>query len=73
MNIAILWEVGLLFLIMYVPFLQRAFALTPLEAWEWAFLVFWSHTILPVLEFGKWLERRGVFERETRNVATNQE
>ena len=41
-------------------------------AWEWAFLIFWSHTILPVLEFGKWLERRGVFERETRNVATNQ-
>ena len=63
LNIAIVWEVGLLFLIMYVPFLQRAFELTPLAAWEWAFLAFWSHTILPVLEFGKWLERRGVFQR----------
>ena len=64
LNIAIVWEIGLLFLILYVPFLQRAFELTPLAAWEWAFLAFWSHTILPVLEFGKWLERRGVFQRD---------
>ena len=71
LNIAILWEIGLLFLIMYVPFLQRAFKLTPLGAWEWAFLVFWSHTILPVLEFGKWLERRGVFQRDGRVVSAN--
>jgi Ca2+-transporting ATPase len=31
LNSAILWELGLLFLIMYVPFLQRAFGLTPLN------------------------------------------
>ena len=71
LNIAILWEIGLLFLILYVPFLQRAFGLTPLGAGEWAFLLFWSHTILPVLEFGKWLERLGVFQRKPRNVATH--
>jgi Ca2+-transporting ATPase len=61
LNMAVLWEIGLLILIMYVPFLQRAFELTPLSLGEWIFLVLWSHTILPVLEFGKWLERRGIW------------
>jgi Ca2+-transporting ATPase len=63
LNAAIIWEIGLLLLILYVPFLERAFEVTPLSVWEWAFLVFWSHTILPVLEFGKWLERQGIFRR----------
>jgi Ca2+-transporting ATPase len=58
LNVAILWEIGLLLVILYVPFLQRAFSLTPLSLGQWAFLIFWAHTILPVLEFGKWLERR---------------
>ena len=60
---SIVWEIGLLLLILYVPFLQRGFNVTPPGPWEWAFLLFWSHTILPVLEFGKWLERVGVFGR----------
>ena len=63
LNAAIVWEIGLLLLILYVPFLQRVFNVTPPGPWEWAFLLFWSHTILPVLEFGKWLERVGVFGR----------
>jgi Ca2+-transporting ATPase len=63
LNRAIGWEMGLLLLILYVPFLERAFEVTPLSAWEWAFLIFWSHTILPVLEFGKWLERKRIFTR----------
>jgi P-type Ca2+ transporter type 2C len=58
LNTAIVWEIGLLLLILYVPFLERAFEVTPLSLVEWAFLIFWSHTILPVLEFGKWFERR---------------
>jgi Ca2+-transporting ATPase len=64
LNAAILWEIGLLIVIMYVPFLQRAFELSPLSLWEWMFLLLWSHTILPVLEFGKWLERRRVSGRQ---------
>jgi Ca2+-transporting ATPase len=64
LNAAIIWEIGLLILILYVPLLTRAFNLTPISLWEWAFLLFWSHTILPVLEFGKWLERQGVFQRK---------
>jgi Ca2+-transporting ATPase len=61
LNVAILWELGLLISIIYVPFLQRTFELAPVSLWEWMFLLFWSHTILPVLEVGKWLERLGVF------------
>lgn len=66
LNAAILWELGLLIVIIYVPFLQRAFELTPLSLFEWMLLLLWSHTILPVLEFGKWLERQGVFRRRGR-------
>jgi Ca2+-transporting ATPase len=61
LNVAILWEIGLLVLILYVPFLQNAFGTQPLTLTEWAVIVFLAHTILPVLEFGKWLERAGVF------------
>ena len=64
LNAAILWEIGLLVLILYVPFLRRVFDVAPLTGWEWLFVLAWSHTILPVLEFGKWLERTGVFERK---------
>jgi Ca2+-transporting ATPase len=63
LNAAVGWEIGLLVLIVYVPFLQRAFGLVPLEIWQWAVILFCAHTILPVLEFGKWLERLGVFGR----------
>ncbi len=63
LNAAIVWELGLLVLILNVPFLERAFDVTSLSVLEWAFIIFWSHTILPVLEFGKWLERRGTFRR----------
>jgi P-type Ca2+ transporter type 2C len=61
LNLAILWEIGLLLLILYVPFLQNAFGTKPLTLTEWAVILFLAHTILPVLEFGKWLERLGMF------------
>jgi Ca2+-transporting ATPase len=67
LNAAILWELGLLILIIYVPFFQRTFELAPLSLWQWVCLLFWAHTILPVLEFGKWLERLGWFRDENRS------
>ena len=73
LNVAIAWEIGLLLLILYVPFLERAFALSPLGVWEWVVIIFLSHTILPVLEFGKWLERRGVFGTATRTPGEKRE
>jgi Ca2+-transporting ATPase len=63
LNAAIVWELGLLFLILYVPFLEQAFGVTAPTWKEWVFLLLWSHTILPVLEFGKWMERRGYWNR----------
>ncbi len=58
LNLAIGWEIGLLLLILYVPYLENSFRVTSLTLTEALVIVFWSHTILPVLEFGKWLERR---------------
>lgn len=69
LNAAILWEIGLLVVILYVPFLAQMFELSSISIGEWAFLIFWSHTILPVLEIGKWLERRGVFGHESSEVS----
>jgi Ca2+-transporting ATPase len=62
LNLAIGWEIVLLLLILHVPFLQRAFGVSPFGLAEWALIVFWSHTILPVLEMVKGLERRGTFD-----------
>jgi Ca2+-transporting ATPase len=59
LNLAIGWEIILLLLILYVPFLQHAFGTAPFGPIEWVIIVFLAHTILPVLEFVKWLERRG--------------
>jgi Ca2+-transporting ATPase len=61
LNMAIVWELGLLALIIYVPFLEAAFGIQPLQLWEWAAVIFWAHTVLPMIEFGKWLERKQVF------------
>ena len=63
LNLAIAWEMLLLVLILYVPVLQQAFGTSGLTLAEWAIILFCAHTILPVLEFGKWLERRGTFGR----------
>jgi Ca2+-transporting ATPase len=61
LNLAIVWEVALLIALIYVPFFRNAFGLVPLAPLEWVVILFAAHTILPVLEFMKWLERRAVF------------
>jgi P-type Ca2+ transporter type 2C len=63
LNIAIAWELLLLAFIVYVPFLQAAFGMQPLHFWEWLLVIFWAHTILPILEFAKWLERKNLLGR----------
>lgn len=67
LNYAILWELGLLVVIVYVPFLERAFSVQALSTWEWLIIIFWSHTILPMLEFAKWLERKKVLGTNRNN------
>jgi len=61
LNIAILWEVALLFLIIYVPFLHDAFGTFYLPLVDWAIVLGLALTISPVLELAKWMERRGWF------------
>jgi len=50
----------LLALIVYLPFLQRPFGTFDLASADWALVVGLAFTVVPVLEFVKWLERRGV-------------
>jgi Ca2+-transporting ATPase len=61
LNLAILSQLLLLALIVYVPFLQEPFGTfsLPLKYWLITFLL--AFTVSPVLEIAKWLERRGWF------------
>ncbi len=61
LNIAVGWEFGLLFAILYVPFFQNLFGTFALSAIDWLVISTAALTVVPVLEFTKWLERRGTF------------
>ena len=61
LNLAICWEVLLLGMIMYVPFLQDAFSTFALSVAEWLVLFGVAASVVPVLEAAKWMERRGWF------------
>ncbi|MDP3937157.1 MAG: cation-translocating P-type ATPase [Deltaproteobacteria bacterium] len=63
LNLAILWEITLLALIIYLPFLQHALGTFSLSFKDWAIVVLTSATITPVLEAGKWMVRRGWFAK----------
>ena len=58
---AIAWELLLLALIVYVPFLQPAFGTFSLTAEDWLLATALAFTIVPVLEVVKWMSRRGWF------------
>lgn len=61
LNFAVLWEVLLLILIIYLPFLHDAFGTFYLPWVDWAIVIGLALTISPVLEIAKWMERRGWF------------
>ena len=65
LNRAVAWELLLLALIVYLPFLQDAFGTYALTAQEWLIIVGLSFTVVPVLEAAKW-----VIRRQQRQVAT---
>ena len=58
LNLAILWELILLFTILTVPFFQMAFGLHSLGVLEFIFVIICALTIVPVLEFGKVFVRK---------------
>lgn len=53
--LAIAWEILMLILIIYQPFLSRLFGTYPLTLRDWAVIVFSSITILVVLEIVKYI------------------
>ncbi len=59
LNLAILWEIVLLFVILYVPFLHEAFGTYYLPLEDWLIVGGLAVTIVPVLELAKWMERKG--------------
>ncbi len=59
LNIAIVWEIVLLLLIVYVPALHEPFNTFSLPWRDWMIVLALSLTISPVLEFVKWMERKG--------------
>jgi Ca2+-transporting ATPase len=58
LNLAIIWELVLLVLVVYLPFLHRPFGTLALTAVDWAITSAVALTILPALELTKWLQRR---------------
>ncbi|ACH39249.1 cation-translocating P-type ATPase [Citrifermentans bemidjiense Bem] len=61
LNLAVLWELALLLVVVYLPALQRPFGTFALTGREWLIIALAAGTIFPVLELCKWLERRGAF------------
>jgi Ca2+-transporting ATPase len=58
LNVAIIWELILLGLILYVPFLETTFGTVALSLRDWLIIVAAAFTVSPVLELTKWIERR---------------
>jgi Ca2+-transporting ATPase len=58
LNLAIMWELLMLGLILYVPFLHDVFGTFYLTLTDWLIVVGLALTISPVLELTKWVERR---------------
>ena len=59
LNTAILWEMVLLLLIIYLPALHEPFNTFSLPWVDWAIIIGLSITVVPVLEFVKWMVRKG--------------
>jgi len=58
LNLAIVWELIMLALILYIPILERTFGTVALPLNDWLVIIAAALTISPVLELAKWVERR---------------
>lgn len=61
LNLAIFWELVLLGLIIYVPFLHTIFGTFKMSLFDWVMIVGLAFSVVPVIELAKWAERRGWF------------
>jgi Ca2+-transporting ATPase len=65
LNLAIVSEVLLLILTIYLTFLHDAFGTFYLPLVDWVIAIGLALTVSPVLELAKWMERRGWFGKMT--------
>jgi Ca2+-transporting ATPase len=63
LNMAIVFQLILLALIIYLPFLHKPFGTYSLPLFDWSVAIVLSATVVPVLEITKWMIRRGWFEK----------
>jgi Ca2+-transporting ATPase len=61
LNLAIAWELALLCVVIYVPWLHEPFGTISLTAADWVLVAGTAFTVVPVLEVVKWMERREWF------------
>jgi Ca2+-transporting ATPase len=61
LNLAVIWECVLLFVVIYTPFLQEPFGTFNFGWRDWALPAALAFTIVPVLESAKWMVRREFF------------
>jgi Ca2+-transporting ATPase len=61
LNLAVSWELVLLALIVYLPFLHTAFSTYALSLVDCLIVFVLAFSVMPVLEAAKWMERRGWF------------
>jgi P-type Ca2+ transporter type 2C len=59
LNVAVLWEVAVLVVIIYLPFFHEPFGTFRLSPGDWALTCGVALTVVPVLEAVKWMRRRG--------------
>lgn len=59
LNMAIVWELLLLLVVVYLPILHKPFGTYGLSLFDWAVSIVLSFTVTPVLEMVKWMMRRG--------------
>ncbi|NIQ01190.1 MAG: ATPase, partial [Nitrospinaceae bacterium] len=64
LNLAVLWELALMSLIVYAPVLHKPFGTYPLSGEDWLIVTGTALTVIPVLEFGKWILRRAGLNSE---------
>jgi Ca2+-transporting ATPase len=59
LNLAVFWEIALLLVIVYLPFLHEAFSTYSLPLIDWLIVLGLAFTVMPLLEAIKWMERKG--------------
>jgi Ca2+-transporting ATPase len=58
LNVAIMWELALMAVVIYAPPLQAPFGTFAITATDWLIVVMLAASIVPVLETVKWTQRR---------------